>query len=195
MLEKVRKVAKKKGQGIVEYALLLAFIVGIAMMLNGSNLGSAVNDMFDEVALVLGGGEKYDLSTPEGRKKADYAAMKKIGKALQNSFSKDGANGTVRVPKNFVHLTVFSDGTVGLYVDGGPGWTTDAKYMDSLKSQGVELDSLKLNDTTGEWKNGYTVFYDVNNQTVQYQKRSAGNTINNSGHGYWYNPSLINVDD
>ena len=30
---------KQKGQGIVEYALLLAFVVGIAMMLNGANLG------------------------------------------------------------------------------------------------------------------------------------------------------------
>ena len=44
---------KQKGQGIVEYALLLAFIVGIAMMLNGSNLGGAVKGVFDDVAMVL----------------------------------------------------------------------------------------------------------------------------------------------
>ena len=46
---------KQKGQGIVEYALLLAFIVGIAMMLNGANLGGAVKGVFDDVAQVLGG--------------------------------------------------------------------------------------------------------------------------------------------
>ena len=40
----------KKGQGVVEYALLLVFVVGIAMMLNGANLGSAVNGLFNYVA-------------------------------------------------------------------------------------------------------------------------------------------------
>lgn len=49
---------KQKGQGIVEYALLLAFVVGIAMMLNGTNLGGAVKGVFDDVAMVLGGGSK-----------------------------------------------------------------------------------------------------------------------------------------
>jgi Flp pilus assembly pilin Flp len=48
---------KTKGQGIVEYALLLAFIVGLAMMLNGSNLGSAVKGVFNDVAVALGGGK------------------------------------------------------------------------------------------------------------------------------------------
>lgn len=48
---------KQKGQGIVEYALLLAFVVGIAMMLNGANLGGAVKDTFDKVAAILNGGD------------------------------------------------------------------------------------------------------------------------------------------
>ena len=59
MLEKIRATAKQKGQGIVEYALLLAFVVGIAMMLNGSNLGGAVKDTFDNVAVALGGVKDY----------------------------------------------------------------------------------------------------------------------------------------
>ena len=49
---------KQKGQGIIEYALLLAFVVGIAMMLNGTNLGNAVKGVFDDVAAVLGGGKE-----------------------------------------------------------------------------------------------------------------------------------------
>lgn len=44
---------KQKGQGIVEYAILLAFIVGLAMMLNGANLGGAVKGAFDSVADLL----------------------------------------------------------------------------------------------------------------------------------------------
>lgn len=70
---------KRKGQGIVEYALLLAFVVGIAMMLNGANLGSAVAGVYDNVANVLFGSE-YDLSTPEGRLAADKDRIKKLGR-------------------------------------------------------------------------------------------------------------------
>ena len=55
MLLKIRTITKQKGQGIVEYALLLAFVVGIAMMLNGADLGGAVKGAFDEVAKVVAG--------------------------------------------------------------------------------------------------------------------------------------------
>ena len=57
MLISFDRIKHKKGQGIVEYALLLAFVVGIAMMLNGANLGGAVKGVFDDVAAVLGGKE------------------------------------------------------------------------------------------------------------------------------------------
>ena len=59
MLIKVRTIVKNKGQGIVEYALLLAFVVGIAMMLNGSNIGSAVQGLFNNVAAVFGDVKDY----------------------------------------------------------------------------------------------------------------------------------------
>ena len=64
----------QKGQGIVEYALILAFVVGIGMMLNGSNLGGAVKDTFDKVATFLAGGSTsnepvFDLTTTEGKQK------------------------------------------------------------------------------------------------------------------------------
>ena len=68
------KIKHKKGQGIVEYALLLAFVVGIAMMLNGANLGGAVKDTFDKVASVLGG-EIEENAYVAGFKK--WSSMKK----------------------------------------------------------------------------------------------------------------------
>ena len=43
MLRRLRNAVQQKGQGIVEYALLLAFVVGIAMLLNSSNIGGAVS--------------------------------------------------------------------------------------------------------------------------------------------------------
>ena len=55
MVGKLRNAVKQKGQGIVEYALLLAFVVGIAMMLQGVGLAGAVKDTFDSVANLLGG--------------------------------------------------------------------------------------------------------------------------------------------
>ena len=96
MLAAFQKSNNKKGQGIVEYALLLAFIVGIAMMLNGANLGGAVKGVFDDLAAVLGGKsenkyaaafDKYsrmkwdDLTNPETeaeRLQADIDGLQKI---------------------------------------------------------------------------------------------------------------------
>ena len=100
MLEKLRNILKQKGQGIVEYALILAFVVGIGMMLNGSNLGGAVIGVFDDVAAVLGGGKgnKYAIAfdkwhdksrewliantSPEERYEADKQAIQNIADAL-----------------------------------------------------------------------------------------------------------------
>ncbi len=45
----------KKAQGIVEYALLLAFIVGLGMTLNGVGIKDSVINVFDDVATLLSG--------------------------------------------------------------------------------------------------------------------------------------------
>ena len=61
MLTKMRNMLTEKGQGIVEYALLLAFVVALATMLNGVGLASAVKDTFDKVASLLSGDSNYAL--------------------------------------------------------------------------------------------------------------------------------------
>ncbi len=89
MLIKMRNMVKQKGQGIVEYALILAFVVGIGMMLNGSNLGGAVKGLFDDVAAVLGGSENKQLTYAE--------ALSKWGKAeVQIPLRRSRLSGTVR---------------------------------------------------------------------------------------------------
>ena len=45
----------RKGQGLTEYVLLLAFIAGLAMMLNGANLGGTVKGVVNDVVALLGG--------------------------------------------------------------------------------------------------------------------------------------------
>ena len=97
MLEKIRTIIKQKGQGIVEYALLLAFVVGIGMMLNGSNIGGAVRDVFDGVSGVLTGEEKPVAAIDWGKMDPDtdfsdanqaerYAADQKALVNLANFF-------------------------------------------------------------------------------------------------------------
>ena len=54
MLMNLRDVRKQKGQGIVEYALLLAFILGIAIAMQGSGIDNAIANTFARVAHALG---------------------------------------------------------------------------------------------------------------------------------------------
>ncbi|MBR3721793.1 MAG: pilin protein [Selenomonadaceae bacterium] len=45
----------EKGQGMVEYALILAFVVGIAVYLTGNDgIGQAINSVFGNVKTQLG---------------------------------------------------------------------------------------------------------------------------------------------
>ena len=51
MLTSMRKLFKGKGQGIVEYALLLAFVVAIAVYaLQNGSLGDAIKTNFNQTA-------------------------------------------------------------------------------------------------------------------------------------------------
>ena len=198
---------KQKGQGIVEYALLLAFIVGLAMMLNGANLGGAVKGVFDDVAMVLAGGEEFDLSTPEGRKAADVAKMKTIADALRASFkaknNNDTENTRFKMEKNYVQVAVFADGTTDIFVDG-KGWVSRdpdlAVYGDAF-AQKFDLSSMKVNytDADSAWKDGYIVMYDTNNKDeITYKPLTSGdyNAYKTggvyTGSGWW---SKSNIKD
>lgn len=72
---KISNYLKQKGQGIVEYALLLAFIVGIAVALQGVGLKDAVVGVFDDVATVLAGGSNKSNLYAENFSK--YSTTKK----------------------------------------------------------------------------------------------------------------------
>lgn len=147
---------KRKGQGIVEYALLLAFVVGIAMMLNGANLGSAVAGVYDNVANVLFGSE-YDLSTPEGRLAADKARIKKLGETIAANFKKNNAkkddykkvDNPATLNGDYLSILVLPDGSLNIYtaVDGGK-WLSELaqskpdiykNYVSALQNAGIDL--------------------------------------------------------
>lgn len=159
------------------------------MMLNGTNLGGAVKGVFDDVAMVLAGGEEFDLNTPEGRKSADLAHIKKIGLSMANSFSfsnsvaarnKVDSDGKLVSQKNFSVLYVFPDGTADLFVDGdgytSSFWLSDAKlnndpradlYEQTLSNAGININdksAMQINSASdgGNLQNGYAVVLDKN---------------------------------
>ena len=119
---------KQKGQGIVEYALILAFVVGIAMMLNGSNLGGAVKGVFDDVAAVLSGEEKID-----------FAAWSKAGKNQLHDFTtgKDVISNEARIRSDQQLLANIG----GFFI----GKKEDIFYDDNIfNEKGTDKDGWKM---------------------------------------------------
>ena len=136
MIGNIYKNIKQKGQGIVEYALILALVVGIGMMLNGSNLGGAVKDTFDKVANALGETKDYALgeiknlawavknlsglsrdeiknqATQEERIKMDQEALANIGKLFLNKTEEElqaiiKDNGLIKTDNSKVNNNIF----------------------------------------------------------------------------------------
>lgn len=160
---------KRKGQGIVEYALLLAFVVGIAMMLNGANLSGAIKGVYDDVANVLFG-SGYDLSTPEGRLAADKARIKKLGEALAANFKKNNNNVKDDFDKvdnpailngDYLSILVLPDGSLNVFTAANGGkWLSELEhsdptlynnYVSALQNAGIDL------------SNGYVVGESIKN--------------------------------
>lgn len=54
MMRKIRKFLGEKGQGIVEYALILAFVVAVAAVLtNSDGIKGAIENVFSNVTTQL----------------------------------------------------------------------------------------------------------------------------------------------
>jgi hypothetical protein len=180
---------------------LLAFIVGIAMMLNGTNLGGAVKGVFDDVAMVLAGGEEFDLNTPEGRHDADVSKMKSIAAALKAAFkaknNNDAEDTRLNMAKNYVQVAVFPDGTTDIFIDG-KGWVSRnpdlAVYGEAFATK-FDLSSVRINytDSDSAWKNGYIVHYEGDGNAILYKPLTSSdyNTyLTGGGSGWWYKSNI-----
>ena len=71
----------RKGQGLTEYVLLLAFIAGLAMMLSGANLGGTVKGVVNDLAALLGGEKKTYAGYYKEWSKLSAAELVKIDNA------------------------------------------------------------------------------------------------------------------
>ena len=87
-MKTIRNYLNRKGQGIVEYAVLLSFIMGLTMMLNGANLGGAVMGVFDDVTYVLAriNGKSFDVP-------AAIAMLKDLTEVQKNDIYSAGGTG------------------------------------------------------------------------------------------------------
>lgn len=138
MLENIRTITKRKGQGIVEYALLLAFVVGIAMTLNNTSIGSAVKSVFEDVVIAIEGNkyapyfQKWHDKTSawlnenvlnEERLQADQEGLARIARAfigLDEDRVKDLIK-TLSVKRN--GEVSFDNATNYMAKEGNDGWS------------------------------------------------------------------------
>ena len=198
----IKNYLHKKGQGIVEYALLLAFVVGIGMMLNGANLGGAIKGVFEDVAIAIEGNKYapyfkkwhdktadwlFDNATQEERLAADQEALARIARAFigldqegvqkliaQLSFQRDGK-------------TVTFDNANNYKVEGGNGWSqtlVPLSYNENdlenatENKQYIHLDWAGNVDTVNLLTNDVTAYKGVGNgenRTIPYdQQKNSG---------------------
>ena len=190
MLIKIRNMLKEKGQGIVEYALLLAFVVGIAMMLNGANLGGAVKDTFDKVAAVLGGEKKYaDLLKEWG--KLNRSDLMNIDNEKR---IKTDQEALANIAGFFVGKTRdFKDDIIGSAVDG-EGWTLLVDYIDKTGDSdnlNVSKGTDRTNGRIFNWMQGdYGEYQEKNGKYVEV-KDSYDSTFKNNEQRYLFSNSMI----
>lgn len=184
MLRKLRNAVKQKGQGIIEYALLLSFVVGIAMLLNGANLGGAVKDTFDSVANLLAGNssnsssstntyaqrtsqwrqyatdkELLDNTTPEERLKSDQELLVSIGEMFLGQKLSDVESMLAQYNTHIAYGTV-EDPT-------GYIWNSRSKYTnpaDATMNESDDVTLFKYQDP----KNSDQMIYAKNDSTHNY---------------------------
>ena len=170
---------KQKGQGIVEYALILAFVVGIAMVLQGVGLKNSIVAVFDNVVDTLGGYKTYadyygdwhrlsynDLSAKpnEDRIKADQEGLQLLVQNLIGLNQEDALTelkklmGTVATKDN-----VYPDGNGDSKVLTLLG--TWDHYYDTPNAPYITLDRETQKAAVGYLTNQQAEIYKDNNRT------------------------------
>ena len=130
----IRNYLNKKGQGIVEYAVLLAFIVGLAAFLGSGGIKDSVAGVFDSVVELLD--SATGSQTPEEKEATSIKAFANLlaekftlGKHItaNNKDLVDEQSKTITTSGSWMGIVVFPDGTVDVIVDawGTSHWVSD----------------------------------------------------------------------
>ena len=62
-IDKVKSKLSQKGQGMVEYALIIAFVAGIALVALNTNLGDAIKGAFSSATTAINGAKDTGSGT------------------------------------------------------------------------------------------------------------------------------------
>ena len=142
---------------------------------------------------------KYDLSTPEGRKRADVDNMENIADAFDKAFK----DGKLEFEKNFIQFTVYGDGEGNVratktFIDSY--WSQTGERMDRqrekinqiIKDSGIDFDNLKVNSTDDKWKYGYTINIGKDGK-IEIWARNKNDSP--SDYNYWYRQNVITEEE
>ena len=169
---------KQKGQGIVEYALLLAFVVGIAMTLNGANLGGAVKDTFDKVAAVLGGEKTYAQRYSEWKNSKNDAIRNAADNNERIKVDQEGLYELVKdligkTPEEVNTLLKTMNPTSSVNYVGPQGTTNESskiqpiEYFDNYEDNDLVMLQYKQSGAAIEQMSGQSVDVVANNNAYQ----------------------------
>ena len=200
MLVNISKSLKQKGQGIVEYAILLAFIVGLAMMLQGVGLANAVKDTFDSVANLLAGGEKSKTYAEyfQGWRKTSLADLSNIS---NDERIKADQEGLALLASNFLGLDENGVKDLMQTLSGSGnnyGFNLDNKYLAGADGYSGVLIPLSYNSKVPvealDGNTGYIWLDSNNNQnTVKLLSSNAEVYDKNDKNSPYYNQGGLNT--
>lgn len=147
----LEKIIGQRGQGIVEYALLLAFVVGCAAAVFSNNgLANGIKQTFTQVADVIGGGShlpQIDESNYTDEEKEDKANMDDIASAIEKAIK----HGDILVTDGYTAYLIVQKGTNPSFAD----WLAKRKVFTD-RDKAMHLDG-NLFDPYGTQSNGKTV--------------------------------------
>ena len=199
MLEKFRVIAKQKGQGVIEYAVLLAFVVALAMFLNAGGLKGSVIAVFDDVEDFLAYrtyleyyGDWHNLSysdlsaqSNEKRIRADQEGLQKL---VQNLIGLDQGLALAELKKIMGNNAV----TANDVNPNGQDGNGDSKVLTLLGTWDHYIDNHPQGDspyvTLSRETQANAVAYVTNGQASTY-KLSNGKTV--SGDRVFYSNDMI----
>lgn len=164
---------KQKGQDLIEYALMLALVVGIGGFIYTQGYGANISDVFNNAGNLL---EQVDKSQEEAKEEAARNADRSYADYLGELLKKAVANGTIRLSNgSSVYLLVQNEQNSrynGMYMNGartgGDVWIKGQKYEEA------GFDTM-LNAVGGDYSNAGVQQDGVYWYGVQIKKDSTGN--------------------
>lgn len=199
---------KQKGQDLIEYALMLALVVGIGGFIYTQGYGANISGVFNNAGNLL---EQVDKSQKEAKEEAARNADRSYADYLGELLKKAVANGTIKLSNgSSVYLLVqnepnskYSGTHMNAAKTGDTVWIKDKEYgknawfssiLDAVggdySNAGVQQDGVFWygvqikKDSTG---NGYTLSY-MDSNTLSYNSDKTGFAINKANPPYKTEP-------